>query len=132
MPVASITRLRLRKARYIPAFILSAVRCLRQARRSEGCLAADVRREKQLVFWTRTMWRDADAMRDYISCGAHRDALPKIKEWCDEASVVQWEQAGESLPGWTEALTQMRAAGRIFRVKYPSQAQIQGETVPLA
>ena len=131
MPVASVTRLRVRTLRYVPAFIWTAACCLRQARRSKGCLAADIRRDKHLVFWTRTMWQDLNAMQSYTRSGAHRAVLPRLQQWCDEASVVHWEQEAESLPDWPEALAQMRAAGRITRVRHPSEAQIQGQTVPL-
>ena len=55
MPVAAITRLRLRKWRYVPLLILSAMRSKRQALASEGCLAADVRTQGARVFWTRTL-----------------------------------------------------------------------------
>ena len=50
MPLASITRLRVRSIRYLPEFLVRVLASVRQARRSVGCLSADVRREMKLIF----------------------------------------------------------------------------------
>src|SRR5579872_5991840 len=71
MPLASITRLRVRSIRYMPEFLFRALAIVRQARRSDGCLGADIRREVQLTFWTRTLWRDEQSMRAFMTTGAH-------------------------------------------------------------
>jgi hypothetical protein len=128
MPVVSITRLRVRSVRFLPSFIWHAVRSLRRARRSAGCLAADVRREKALVFWTRTAWIDLAAMRAYVGSGVHRDVMPKLQDWCDEASVVHFDDASGSLPDWQIAAMKIRHDGRVSRVRHPSPAQARGET----
>jgi quinol monooxygenase YgiN len=130
MPLSSITRLRLRRWRFVPLFAWHAVRSLRQVRRSDGCLAADVRTIGGRVFWTRTLWRDAMAMRAYMTSGAHAAAMRKLPHWCDEAAVVHWEEASSTLPAWSEAEARMRAEGRVSRVRHPSPAHARGETVP--
>jgi len=128
MPIAAVTRLRLRSLRFLPAHLFYAIRALRQARRSDGCLAADVRQLGLRVFWTRTLWRDHRVLRDFMVSGAHRAVLPKLQLWCDEASLADWES--ESLPDWGEAETKMRRTGRVSRVQYPSPAQARRETLP--
>lgn len=45
MPLASITCLRVRSIRYVPEFLWRALASVRQARRLDGCLFADARRE---------------------------------------------------------------------------------------
>jgi quinol monooxygenase YgiN len=132
MPLASITRLRVRSIRYLPEFLWRALGSVRQARRSPGCLAADVRREAKLVFWTRTLWRDEPSMRAFMTTGAHRTVMPKILNWCDEAAVTHWQQDGNAPPDWSKAETKMRNEGRISRVRNPSAAHRRGETVPPA
>src|ERR1700759_347454 len=112
MPLASITRLRVRYIRYMPEFLFRARASVRQARRSDGSLGADIRREVQLVFWTRTLWRDEQSMRAFMTTGAHRIVMPKILDWCDEASLVHWQQDDTTLPDWSAAATRMRSDGR--------------------
>src|SRR5688572_26793886 len=82
MPIAAVTRLRLRKRRFAPLLLWSALRSLRQSRLADGCLAADVRTTRARAFWTRTLWRDAGAMRAYMRSGAHRLAMRKLPHWC--------------------------------------------------
>jgi hypothetical protein len=105
------------------------MRSLRQARHSQGCLAADVRREKALVFWTRTAWTDLAAMRAFMGSGAHRTVMPKLLEWCDEASLVHFEHETGSVPDWEEAAIKVRDNGRTSRVRHPSAAHARGQTV---
>jgi hypothetical protein len=130
MPLSSITRLRVRSIRYLPEFLLRALASVRQARRSPGCLGADVRREVKLTFWTRTLWRDEPSMRAFMTSGAHRAVMPKLLDWCDEASVTHWQQDGEHLPDWPTAEARMRAEGRTSRVRNPSPAHGRGEAFP--
>ena len=130
MPLASITRLRVRSIRYMPEFLFRALASVRQARRSDGCLGADIRREVRLIFWTRTLWRDEKSMRAFMTTGAHRLVMPKILKWCDEASLAHWQHDGSHLPDWPIALTRLRTDGRTSRVHNPSPAHLRGETVP--
>jgi hypothetical protein len=128
MPLAAITRLRVRHWGFLPPFVVITFRALRQVRRADGCLDSDVRAKAGRIFWTRSLWRDADAMRAYMTRGAHRIAMLKLQHWCDEASLVHWER--DTLPDWSEAEAQLRTAGRLSRVRYPSPAQARGETMP--
>ena len=130
MPLASITRLRVRSIRYLPQFLLRALASVRQARRGSGCLGADVRREAKLIFWTRTLWEDEQSMRAFMTTGAHRAVMPKILDWCDEASVTHWQQDSQHLPDWATAETKMRSEGRTSRVRHPSEAHRRGEPLP--
>jgi hypothetical protein len=132
MPLASITRLRVRSIRYLPEFLWRALGSVRQARNSSGCIAADVRREVKLVFWTRTLWRDEQSMRAFMTTGAHRAVMPKILEWCDEASVTHWQQDADAPPDWPTVEMKMRTEGRTSRLRHPSAAHGRGETVPFA
>jgi hypothetical protein len=130
MPLAAVTRLRVRHWRFLPPFVVITFRALRQVRRADGCLGSDVRAKTDRVFWTRSLWRDAEAMRAYMTNGPHRVAMLRLQYWCDEASLVHWEQ--DALPDWSEAETQLRTAGRLSRVRHPSAAQARGETMPSA
>jgi hypothetical protein len=122
MPLVSITRLRLRSWSYLPGFMTAAFQSISQARRAKGNLAVDTLREAGNVFWTRSLWTDEAAMRSFMESGAHRAAMPKLLEWCDEASVVHWMQDFAEPPTWEEAHRRMQHDGRPSRVKHPSEA----------
>jgi hypothetical protein len=128
MPLAAVTRLRVRRWRFLPLFLASAYRSLTQARRSDGCLAADMRTTGSYVFWTRSLWRDAAAMRSFMGNGVHRAAMARLPHWCDEASLADWQH--DALPDWSEAEARIRSAGRLSHVRHPSAAQARGETLP--
>ena len=132
MPLAAVTRLRVRSVRFLPLFLIGAYRSLWQARAAGGYLGADMRATAGLVFFTRTLWRDRAAMRAFMGSGAHRGVMPKLLHWCDEASLADWEQdtLQETLPAWPEAEARLRSSGRLSRVRHPSPAQARGETLP--
>ena len=127
MPFVSITRLRLRAARYLPAFVWHTATSMRQLRRApgflDGTIAADVGRR---TFWTATVWRDLAAMRAYRNTGSHMKAMPHLLHWCDEASVAHWEQADVAVPGADDMLARMTREGRLSKVRHPSAAHAAG------
>lgn len=118
----SITRLRLRSWRYLLPFFFYAIRSSRQARRAPGCITLSLLREDGPgnIFWTRTVWQSADAMRDYMLSGAHRAAMPHLLNWCDEAAVAHWTQPTPDEPTWQQAYEQLIASGRASKVRHPS------------
>lgn len=88
MPFVSITRLRVRRWSYLPRFLIQSIRAARQAKRAAGNLAVSVLRDADLAFWTRTVWRDEEAMRSFMQSGVHRRIMARLPEWCDEAAVA--------------------------------------------
>ena len=116
----SITRLRVRSLRFMPAFIVQALGTNRQVRQAAGFVAGSLLPDRQRTFWTMTLWQDQAAMRHYITHGSHLQAMPKLMHWCDEASIVHWDQPDQILPSWDEADRQMRADGRPSKVRHPS------------
>ena len=50
--------------------------------------------------------------------------MRKLALWCDEASVVHWEQASQELPPWPVVHERMQSEGRASRVNHPSQAHL--------
>jgi hypothetical protein len=92
MPLVSITRPRVRSWRYLPAFFVATFRSALQARWAKGNLAVSILREAHNTFWTRSLWNDEAAMKSFMVSGAHRTIMPKLLEWCDEASLARWTQ----------------------------------------
>lgn len=120
MPFVSITRLRIRSAFFLPRFFLHTMQAQSQLKRAGGFQGGALLPDRGRVFWTMTLWDSQDAMRAYMLAGAHKSAMPKLLNWCDEASVVHWEQPGDALPSWQEADLRMRQSGRISKVRHPS------------
>ncbi len=120
MPFVSITRLRLRSVRFLPFFVVHTLRSLRQVKRAPGFCSGSLLPDRGWTFWTLTLWDKQSSMRRYMTEGSHRQAMPYLMEWCDEASVVHWEQSESDLPAWDEADRRMRSEGRASKVHYPS------------
>jgi quinol monooxygenase YgiN len=122
MALISVTRLHLRSNRYLLPFLWRTLLAARQAKRAPGCLGMELLRDSNSAYWTKTAWTDEAAMRAYMTSGAHRNAMPKLLDWCDEASLVHWTQDAAELPDWTEAHRRMVAEGRRSKVRHPSPA----------
>lgn len=67
-----------------------------------------------------TAWDSQESMRKYMTADAHKQAMPHLMKWCDEASVAHWTQEASTLPTWEEADGKMRASGRASKVSNPS------------
>jgi hypothetical protein len=130
MAFVSITRLRVRSWKFLPAFLIQALRSDRQAKRAAGSLSVSLLRDANRVFWTRTVWTEEAAMRSFMISGAHGRGMLRLLEWCDEASVAHWGQEGTEPPSWQQAYQGMQEKGRRSRVNHPSEAQRRFEFSP--
>ncbi len=120
MTFVSLTRLRIRSIRFLPAFAVYTFRSLQQVKRSPGFQDGALLNDRSWTFWTLTAWDSQQDMRNYMISDAHKAAMPKLLHWCDEASVAHWEQPNAALPSWPEADRRMRAEGRVSKVRNPS------------
>jgi hypothetical protein len=123
MPFVSITRLRVRRWRYLPQFLVQSIRAARQAKRAAGNLAVSILRDADRAFWTRTVWSDEAAMRSFMQSGVHRRVMARLPEWCNEAALVHWVQDDKEPPSWAEAHRRLELEGRRSRVNHPTAAQ---------
>lgn len=128
MPFVSLTRLRLRSVRFLPAFVYWTFASKRQVRRAPGFLAGWVGNEGARGFWTATCWQDEAAMRAFRASGAHLVAMAMLRHWCDGAAVAHWEQEDATLPTGDDALMRMRALGRTSKVDRPAADHRAGRT----
>lgn len=126
MSVVSLTRLRLRSLRTYPAFMWHTLASVRQLKRADGFLDGMLASEGRRAFWTFTVWTDEAAMLAFRDSSAHRTAMPKLLEWCDEAAVARYEHAGDHVPDCTDALAHMRSGYRLSHVRFPSRDQAAG------
>ena len=123
MPFVSITRLHLRSEWLLPKFLIYAFTSARQAQKSAGFLGGRLMRDKSKAFWTITVWSDTKSMEIYRVARMHGAAMPKLMDWCDEASIAHWTQDSSAVPQWPEASERMAKEGRPSKVRRPSAAQ---------
>lgn len=129
MPVVSVTRLRLRSPRYLPAFIWYVYTSRRQAAKTAGNLGVKLRKTVGLAFWTLTIWRDMAAMRSFEIAAPHGSAMAQLSHWCDEAAFVHWDQSASELPSWDAAAERLRAGGKQGTLRHPSDRHKRGDIV---
>jgi hypothetical protein len=120
MTFISATRLRIRSIRFLPQFFYYALVSMAQAKRAPGNLGATALNDTGRTFWTCTAWKDESAMRAFMMDSPHRKAMPKLVNWCSEASVAHWTQELTTLPAWDEVHRRMSSEGRPSKVRYPS------------
>lgn len=68
-------------------------------------------------------------MKSFRDTATHRAVMPKLLDWCDEASIAHWEQQHVEMPKWPEAYRRMVAEGRASKVNQPSQAHLEKQIV---
>lgn len=124
MPVVSITRLRVRSWSYLPAFFIQTLRIARQAVVADGNLAVRLLRDRRNTFWTGTSWSSEELMKDFMHAKPHGPTMRRLLDWCDEAALVHWTQAGPELPPWEEAHMRLQREGRPSKVNDPSAAHL--------
>jgi len=61
-------------------------------------------------------------MKAFMHAKPHGPAMRSLLQWCDEAALVHWEQAGAELPTWQEAHRRIQQEGRPSKVYHPSVA----------
>jgi hypothetical protein len=127
MTFLSVTRLRVRSFAYLPQFVWRTLQIVRQTERASGFLGGKILREARNTFWTVTAWEDETVMSAFRIAGAHRGAMPKLLEWCDEASVAHWKQETSELPDWLEVHRRVVKEGRPSKVNHPSAAQLAND-----
>ncbi len=122
MPVIVVTRLRLKDPAFFDEFFTSAVAVVEQAQNSDGCLGADVLAEANNTYWTRTAWQERGAMHAFVGSEPHLSTMDHLDDWCDEATFVDWEQAGGDLPDWQASHGRLVAEGQVASLTQPTAA----------
>jgi len=119
--LASVTRLRVRSVRNLPAFLWMTFLVLRQTSRTVGFLGGRILIDNLHTYWTLTAWENETAMKAFRGSGPHAGVMPKLVEWCDEAAYTHWIGADDSIPEWLEAYDHLVSDGRLSRVALPSR-----------
>src|SRR5499425_587392 len=105
MPIAVVTRLRLRDPALLDEFFTAAVTVLEQAKNSDGNLGSDVLADANNAWWTLTAWQERRAMHAFVGTEPHRGTMARLDDWCDEATFADWDQDDADLPDWPVQLS---------------------------
>jgi len=121
----SVTRLRLKSPLYLPVFMWNNFLIIWQTINTPGFWGGKLLLDANQAYWTMTAWDEQAAMKIFRNSGTHRSVMPKIQDWCDEASVVHWRQAETSLPDWAEVHQRLITDGFLTRLTHPSPAHLE-------
>ncbi|MFZ0734922.1 MAG: DUF3291 domain-containing protein [Candidatus Sulfotelmatobacter sp.] len=119
--LASVTRLRVRSLRFLPAFLWHTFKSQRQVTRAAGFCGGRLLVDSHWTFWTLTVWENEQAMRKFRGSGAHARVMSHLPRWCDEAAYAHWMPATDAIPEWLEAYEKLVAEIHWSRVEYPSE-----------
>jgi hypothetical protein len=122
MAIIAITRLRLRDPALLDEFFTAAADLLLQAQGADGSIRADAIADANDVWWTVSAWRTRGDMRRYTATEPHRSAMPRLDDWCDEATFADWEQEDNDLPDWETSHEFLIEHGTSAPLSHPSPA----------
>ncbi len=131
MTFISVTRLRVKSLLLLTAFMRANEASVKSLKGLQGFLGGSELIDRGLVFWTLTVWEDDSAMRAFRNGPAHRAAMQRLPDWCDEAAYVHWLQEDAGLPDWAAASKRLLTEGKLTKVKTPSAAHAAGSIRPL-
>jgi len=98
---------------------------------ADGLLKGKELIDKQLTFWTITLWEDEASMKGFRGSLAHKNAMQQLPKWCNEASYHHWVQEDNELPSWKTVSEKLFAEGTLSKVRNPSKAQVENQFPPI-
>jgi hypothetical protein len=118
--LSSVTRLRVRSIRFLPAFLWYTFQTQHQVERAPGFVGGRLLVDTKNTYWTLTVWESEKAMKAFRGAGAHARVMSRLPKWCDEAAYAHWSPQDDTIPEWTEAHQRLVAEGRLSRVDHPA------------
>lgn len=119
----SVTRLRVRSFIFLPKFFYENEASIRAIKKIESFLSGKELVDKNLTFWTVTLWKSDQAMKVFRNNNPHKRVMRKLPDWCDEASYAHWIQDEPVIPGWDIIYQKLLTEGKTTKVKFPSAQQ---------
>ena len=122
MPVVVVTRLRLRDPASFDEFFATLWQLSNRPRNRKAIflpmclpkLTTPTGRElhgKTVVPWTPSSVRNRTL-----------STMSRIRDWCDEATFIDWEQTGEEVPDWHDGYRRLVASGQSATLSHPTEA----------
>ena len=125
MPFVSVTRLRVKSIFFLIPFMRANEASVKELKASRGLLKGKELIDKQLTFWTITIWENEESMKGFRGSSSHRIAMQQLPKWCNEASYHHWVQEDDEFPSWNTISEKLFSEGRLSKVRNPSKAQVE-------
>ena len=129
MAFCSLTRLRVRSIRHLIPFLRTNEQAVKALTNMPGYLKGAELIDRGFVFWTLTIWENAEAMKAFRNGPAHREPMRRISDWCNEAAYAHWTSDTNDLPLWQDAWKQMEVSGVFTKLRHASARQ-QNRIIP--
>jgi uncharacterized protein DUF3291 len=103
------TFLPIKSWRHMIPFQLMTSKVLRQAKHSHGILDYAVKADfPKKHFWTLSIWKDRESMRQFVMTEPHLTAMEKFDEWAGDGSAfADWTSSSTSID-WEEAMRRLQ------------------------
>ncbi len=103
------TFLPLKSWRYMIPFQLMTSKVLKQVKQNEGVVNYAVKANfLKKHFWTFSIWKDNESLRQFTMSEPHATAVKKFTEWAGEGSAfVEWSSRSEMID-WREAFKKLQ------------------------
>ena len=97
--IHATTFLPLKSWRYMISFQLMSSKVLKQAKQSHGITDYAVKADfLKKHFWTLSIWKDQNSMRQFVMAEPHITAMKKFEEWAGDGSAfVDWTSSSSSI-----------------------------------
>ena len=90
-------------------FQLMTSKVLKQARQSHGMVDYEVKADfPKKHFWTLSIWKDRESMRQFVMAEPHVTAMKKFEVWAGDGSAfADWTSSSSSI-NWEEAMRRLQ------------------------
>jgi hypothetical protein len=90
-------------------FQLMTSKVLKQAKQSDGMVDYAVKADfPKKHFWTLSIWKDPNSMRQFVMAEPHFTAMKKFEEWAGDGSAfADWTSSSSSID-WEEAMRRLQ------------------------
>jgi hypothetical protein len=107
--IHAATFLPLKGWRYMFPFQLMSSKVLKQAKQSHGIVDYAVKADfPKKHFWTLSIWKDRNSMRQFVMAEPHITAMKKFEEWAGEGSAfADWTSSSSSID-WEVAMRRLQ------------------------
>jgi hypothetical protein len=125
MAFLSMTRLQVKSIFLLPKFFVQNEAIVKQLKTSAGFKKGKTLIDLGLGAWTVTLWESEDAMRAFYLSGAHRNIMPSLSAYSNEATTGNLTFDEADLPTWDFVHENLSKFGKFSSVlKEPTQSHL--------